>query len=959
MKKIKQIISLVVAMSLVLTNITFGVEIDTNINITSNVEPTDVNREFQVTYNMTVDATTDVESPSVVLVLDRSGSMLFKDYNGDLVVDTVKSAVNQFITSYFLNNSGGRLAIVSFGTYVNVSNYGNYYSRASDALAAVNYIYEYNYSYYSGYYWNHWYSSQGGTNIGEAFDKAAATVENHYNSDSNEVIILFSDGVANIYKNYYNQYYSTSNYPTYENSSTRYAYTEGQNAQDVADVITVGYFGAYNHYPETKALAKSTLENAQNAGFYTTDELSQVDDLFETILNSIDYLGTDSKVTEVVNADFEVIPESIEPSGATITVDPINGQTTIEWDIGNLYLTDYEFTYKIKAKDNSYPSGKEDVLVNDISVAGAGLTYKDLDNVMQFEKMPQLVIDVPSHDIVPGVDLRIVHETSEFKEYLIGDTAVIDHNLTFSNDLLGSEFGDGIQFDFVRIDVQDYSKELVYPEDTADVDIMPFTEAFKVNNTGWTRSGDVITQVIDESATSDDPSTLLWNKTLQLEMTCLEAGEFDFLHSINYNLYNEYSSNPFEISLNNLVEDEIKVANGTIKFNLDDEFGNPITNVNVILLKAGTSDVILESEDYERATVVDGNYTMDHIPTNSYDMILEVPSGYKIADGYTYNLNADGNIFFTNVSLNYDNPLRSYSLHFETLDVGNISIRTAQGDSQIYRNNTTDDINVVMTFKPMSNMEVMQLPIVDTLALNGQVSINPATLVVKNAAGNVVGGFAFTGNTLTFDKSRTGAPAYLPAGDYTATFVITSLPSSLSGQVITVGGITKPAPGFVFDLTVVETYSRGVGVSSIRNNDTSARELTIVYDEVGPAITITVSESQYTGSNVTVDVSIISELTEIVDYRLVRVNQPQASISSFSGATYGGGFASTDDTNAFHITGDFEVTIREEDIENPLAGIYQGNGYFAVMATDQAGNTTIKTIAIANLININLIEDLL
>jgi hypothetical protein len=422
------------------------------------------------------------------------------------------------------------------------------------------------------------------------------------------------------------------------------------------------------------------------------------------------------------------------------------------------------------------------------------------------------------------------------------------------------------------------------------------------------------------------------------------------LHSINYDLYNEYSNVPFEIALNNLVEDEIKVANGTIMFNLDDEFGNPITNANVVLLEAGSDEIILESEDYERAAIVDGNYTIDHIPTNIYDIILEVPSGYKIADGYTYNLNADGDILFTNRNLNYNNPLLSYTLHFETLDVGGISIRTAADEDLLYANNTTDDTDVVMTFRPMSNMDEMKLPIIDTFTLAGDITIDPSSLVVKNAAGNAVGGFTFVGNTLTFDKNRAGAPSYLPMANYTAEFTITNLPANLSGQ---------SAPGFEFDLTVVETYTKGVGVSTFRYNDTSARELTIHYDEIGPVITLVPSATVVSSDNVIVDIDINSEFTELVDYRLVRVDAGHASISDFNSVLVGGGFADLNDSNLYHVLGDFEITIHEEDIENPNIGLYKGNGYFAVLAIDKAGNVPIGIIDVDNLIDINYIEQLL
>ncbi|MDA3846001.1 MAG: VWA domain-containing protein, partial [Vallitaleaceae bacterium] len=303
MKKIKQIISIVVALALLLSNVTFAVDLDTNITITSNVEPTDVNREFQVTYNMSVDATTNLEAPAVVLAIDRSGSMLFSDGAGHLVVDRVRVAVERFVTQFYINNPGGDLAIVSFGTGAVAHDNFKYNNTAEAAMNAFRFTYAYRYDYrYHSYQWDNWGTNQNYTNIGEAFEQSAKTVElaKKTNQDTNDVIILFSDGVPTTFKSSNDPNSKTGSYPTEDNQSTVYSYTEGQNAQAWADVITVGYFGAYNNYPLTKAVAQSTLERAQNVGFYTTDELDQVDDLFETVLSSIEYLGTDSKITEVV-----------------------------------------------------------------------------------------------------------------------------------------------------------------------------------------------------------------------------------------------------------------------------------------------------------------------------------------------------------------------------------------------------------------------------------------------------------------------------------------------------------------------------------------------------------------------------------------------------------------------------------------------------------------------------------
>jgi len=968
MRKVKQLLALVMSMTLLLNLAISGAVTNTDVSITSSILPTENNREFEVKYTVDVDGQV-TKVPSVVLVLDRSGSMLFEDANGNLVVNSVKSAVSSFITSYFDNNSNGQLAIVSFGTYIDISNNGNYYTRASDAQAAVNYIYQYSYSYYYSwyygyyreYYWSHWNSNQGGTNIGEAFQTAANVVNNHNNTDTNEVIVLFSDGVANIYKSGYN-YYSTSNYPTSANNSTVYATTQGQNAQNVADVITVGYLGAYNNDRATQVLASNTLDAAQNAGYFTTNDIGYVGQLFEAVANNLDYIGTDTTITDVINAEFDVVPGSIVPSGATVSVNPTTGQTTITWDVGNLTNGEHEYSYKVKAKDNIYPSGKDDVIVNNISAQNVGLKYTDLDRNIQRVAIPEARIDIPSHDIIPGVDLSITHMNSASKEYLIGDIAVINHDLYFSNELVDSNEG-SIMFDFTQIDVKKYTKELVYASSVPSDEQKPFDEVFKLNTPSWDLTDNTLEYNIDETAKNSNPASLEWRKELVLEMECLAVGDFDFKHTIAFDLYNPYSSTPFPQTPENLIEDEIKVANGTAIFELTSLTGDPINSANIIFNDGNASTANIESDNYDRTVINNGEYTIDHLKSGTYTITIEIPSGYKIPDGSAlkltdgtpFTLDTNGNIVIASQSLNYRNSELVFGMEFESLDVGNIAITTAAGANSLYTNSVTKDIPIKMTFSPMVDMTYLRLILADSFSGTGDIQYNTSSLVVKDSAGNVVNGFTLVHNNngtarLDFKNSNTGAPAYLAIGDYTAEFTISDLPAGLKSTV---------APGYVFDLTVNTTKSTRLGTSSVKVASASAKELTINYDEIAPVIVFAPSSTEYTESNVSVDVTITDGFSTIVDYRLVRVSSSTATVGDFNGKALGYGFASLPVITSQRIEGDFEVTINSLAVESAATGLYKGNGFFAVIATDQAGNTSIKVIQVNNLIKFNEIQGLL
>jgi hypothetical protein len=96
MKRLKQLVGLFLTMTLILNLTVMGAVTTTDVTITSAIKQIDNTREFEVKYTVDVSGQS-TNTPSVVLVLDRSGSMLFKDSNGNLVVDSVKAAAKQFV----------------------------------------------------------------------------------------------------------------------------------------------------------------------------------------------------------------------------------------------------------------------------------------------------------------------------------------------------------------------------------------------------------------------------------------------------------------------------------------------------------------------------------------------------------------------------------------------------------------------------------------------------------------------------------------------------------------------------------------------------------------------------------------------------------------------------------------------------------------------------------------------
>ena len=102
--------------------------------------------------------------------------------------------------------------------------------------------------------------TQTGTNTQAGFRRAKNLMTNEGRSNAKKVIILLSDGVANVSIGRY----PGSDYPTSHNVHTIAAYQEGQSCFDIADVYTIGLFGGLTGYPSTLDIARDTLQRAQN-----------------------------------------------------------------------------------------------------------------------------------------------------------------------------------------------------------------------------------------------------------------------------------------------------------------------------------------------------------------------------------------------------------------------------------------------------------------------------------------------------------------------------------------------------------------------------------------------------------------------------------------------------------------------------------------------------------------------
>jgi hypothetical protein len=362
------------------------VHCDTNIILKDPViTNNDINREFNISYNFNVLYEQQTLEPNIVLVLDRSNSLLDIDYTNFLrpISKTIYDAAYIFIIDYYEKYPNGKLAIISFGTDSNKENKEKYFTNKYEALEELEYIYTYTKIthiwevFWSKYYrrgylygWNNWEYEDGSTNIKHGFESAVKLIKSGNNRKSvhNNKIILFTDGVATRGGSYCDK--DVSN-PICHNSNTIAAYEAGVEAQKISDVITVGYFRGTPYF--TKLVARDTLIRAQNSGFYEAYEIGEVINVFKDVVQQLECVGTEATVTQEINRQFEVIEDSIKPLNYKI-VNDAEGKTIISWDIGNLTTRSYNFSYKIKVKDTEYKLGGENISIN----SSKGLKYRNL-----------------------------------------------------------------------------------------------------------------------------------------------------------------------------------------------------------------------------------------------------------------------------------------------------------------------------------------------------------------------------------------------------------------------------------------------------------------------------------------------------------------------------------------------------------------------------------------------------
>lgn len=689
MKIQRKLLTYLLVLSLLLSS--FGLvqaaEVEVTVDKTNSVEQIGDTREYTIEYEVDVTYTQEPDPVGTVLVLDRSNSMLYTDKNGDPIAKTVWEAANDFVDKFYKLYPDGHLSIVSFGSNANKSDNWKAESDKQAALDEIEEIYSYvrpstsnkykDYQKYSySWAWENWQLMDGGTNIASGFEYADKMINMPNAPEGNNTVILFTDGVATRGGKNYDKDTSPNGS---HNTNTIAAYEAGRELQKSANVVTIGYFEGVTKSGEKK-IAEQTLDYAQNTGFYSAGTLGDIENIFDDVAETLDHVGTEGKIIDVINEEFELIEDSVFPDAS---IEIVNGKTVITWELGTIKQNNYKVGYKVKVKDTAYQSGTgvTEVPIND----GAEFKFNNLDDLEEVFDLGQNNAVIPSLYDGPEVQILVSYKDNK-TDYLVGDTIEATHTLTLVNQS---------DYDYVQIDVEKMDKVL----DQAIVDAFEITS--HSDNSDWDIVGTTATLSINESVNAASPAALNWSKSQVLELKALIAGEFSFEHNVVFSM-----TNPFNVTdaMSSSFDspDPIRVRDSAVTVQLLDERSD------------GVDGVTVSSGDISDETDNSGNATISGLPSGEHEIVIPLPSGYTVyEEDLPANTVYDGDNIVVTVDLDYNNATPTITIPIDEIKIEGMSISTLDGSHSIEVANKEVVVDGKIEFTTKSNFNYIRFEIED------------------------------------------------------------------------------------------------------------------------------------------------------------------------------------------------------------------------------------------------------
>lgn len=306
--------------------------------------------EAEVTLNVTGTPPVNVIVPNdVILIIDKSGSMLPGYNNGEDKMTNAKEAAKGFIDLMDLTKH--RVGIVDFSS----PELTRSFNLSTDKVAAKSYI--------------DTISANGSTATGDAIQTAMDLLIDH-RPEAQPVIIILTDGDATV--------------PTI--NPYEYAKQKAQSAKDQGIIFyTIALLKQLDN-PDTSGpniLLKEMATTSSHHHFVLGS--TGLSEIYEAIVKEIGLASAyDITINDVVSDDFEIVPGSYDHNIPKPTV----VGNTITWEFNELKNNTLTFSYKIK------PKSKTKVGYLPVTTTESKVTYKDYAGGLRTKLMPNVSITV-------------------------------------------------------------------------------------------------------------------------------------------------------------------------------------------------------------------------------------------------------------------------------------------------------------------------------------------------------------------------------------------------------------------------------------------------------------------------------------------------------------------------------------------------------------------------------------
>lgn len=272
----------------------------------------------------------------IILLIDASSSMGLEKLHFQ-----VKEACKQF-TQKALAHTGTRISVISFSSYTNQNgkgfrnyatshiNFSDEYSKIEQAINSIAF--------------------DGETNLSAGFAYTDYIIEKNQDPNREVDVILFTDGVPNLYIEPYNDPYQG-------------AYSEGAKVSRKSNLYTLGYLTAINDMEREKTI--QLFEKLSSENYYDIYNKDMIESVYDAIYNQIFNYFSDMQVQDQITPYFTLDKSSFVFSGCdTVALD--NKTNTIYWSIDSVnsnYTLKYSLlpNYEVidaKEKLEQYPTNQ-------------------------------------------------------------------------------------------------------------------------------------------------------------------------------------------------------------------------------------------------------------------------------------------------------------------------------------------------------------------------------------------------------------------------------------------------------------------------------------------------------------------------------------------------------------------------------------------------------------------------